>query len=205
MPAGEGAFAAEIDKRQLGLDVRCGDIFPEQFKFGKLRCDYVDLNRALPYPAESVDIFTCIEGVEHIENPFHLVREASRVLRTGGCLVITTPNVLSLRSRWQYLLYGAANTFDYMAGTPWHINPVSYIELRFILEREGFLLSRVATDAMTKRRSWWHQLLKLVVRTRGKSWVRDNPTAAEVRNALLGDTLLFGDCVILLAEKGEVG
>ena len=203
VPAGEGALAAELDKRQLGVGVRCGDISPDQFKFNKLTCDYVDLNKALPYPDESADIFTCIEGVEHIENPFHLVREAHRVLRTGGCLVITTPNVLSLRSRWQYLLYGAANTFDYMAGTPWHINPVSYIELRFILEREGFRLTRVATDAMTKRRSWWHRVLKLVVRTRGKSWVRGNRTAAKVRDALLDDTLLFGDCVILLAVKGQ--
>ncbi len=202
VPAGEGAFAAELFKRGLGLDVRCGDICPEQFKFAEVGCEYVDLNGPLPYPAESVDILTCIEGIEHIENPFHLVREARRVLRPGGSLIITTPNVLSLRSRWQYLLYGAPNTFDYLASTPWHINPVSYIELRFMLEGEGFVLARVETDAMTKRRSWWHRLLKRVVRTRGRSWVEGNPKAAEVRNMLLGDTLLFGDCIIVHALKG---
>lgn len=201
VPAGQGAFAAELIRRQLGVEVRCGDICPGDFTYTGVACEYVDLNKTLPYPSGSVDIFTCIEGIEHIENPFHLVREASRILRPGGGVVITTPNVLSLRSRWQYLLYGAANTFDYMAGTPWHINPVSYIELRFILEREGFALRRVTTNAMTKRHSWWHRFLKRVVATRGRSWVRGNATAAAVRDMLLSETLLFGDCLIVHAVK----
>lgn len=201
VPAGEGALAAELDRRRSGVRLQCGDICPEQFKFSGTPCQYVDLNQPLPYASASADLLTCIEGIEHIENPFHLVREAYRVLRPGGGLVITTPNVLSLRSRWQYLLYGAANTFDYMAGTPWHINPVSFIELRFMLEREGFTIARVTTNAMAKRESWWHRVLATLVRSRGKSWVKGNPKAVAVREVLLSEALLYGDCVIVHAVK----
>ncbi len=201
VPAGEGALASEVFARRLPVDMRCGDIDPAQYKFSAVPCDLVDLNRSWPYADGSVDVLTCIEGIEHVENPFHVMREAHRVLRAGGHLVLTTPNVLSLRSRWQYLLYGAPNTFDYMAGSPWHINPVSYIELRHIMERTGFVIRHVETNAMTKAQSWWHRLLKHLVRTRGRSWVRGNPKAEAVRKVLLSETVLFGDCLILHAVK----
>jgi 2-polyprenyl-3-methyl-5-hydroxy-6-metoxy-1,4-benzoquinol methylase len=200
-PSGEGAFAQTLIRRQLGLEISCGDIDPQQFKLRGVACTPVDLNRTLPYPDRSFDVYTCIEGIEHLENPFHLVREAYRVLRPGGSLVVTTPNVASIRSRLQYLLYGAPNTFDYMAGPAWHINPVSYIELRHILETNGFLVRAVDTNELSKTGSWLHQCLKPLIRSRGRSWVKNNPKAAQVRAVLLDDKLLFGDILIVQAVK----
>jgi hypothetical protein len=115
--------------------------------------------------------------------------------------VVTTPNVASIRSRLQYLLYGAPNTFDYMAGPAWHINPVSYIELRHILETNGFLVRAVDTNELSKTGSWLHQCLKPLIRSRGRSWVKNNPKAAQVRAVLLDDKLLFGDILIVQAVK----
>jgi SAM-dependent methyltransferase len=200
-PAGEGAFAQTLIRRQLGLDISCGDLDPQQFKLRGVTCAKVDLNRPLPYPDRSFDLYTCIEGIEHLENPFHLVREACRVLRPGGHFVVTTPNVASIRSRLQYLLYGAPNTFDYMAGLAWHINPVSYIELRHILETNGFLVGAVDTNELSKTGSLLHQCLKPLIRSRGRSWVKNNPIAAQVRAVLLDEKLLFGDILIVQAIK----
>jgi 2-polyprenyl-3-methyl-5-hydroxy-6-metoxy-1,4-benzoquinol methylase len=202
-PAGEGAFAQTLLRRRLGLEISCGDLDPQQFKLQGVACAMVDLNRTLPYADDSFDLYTCIEGIEHLENPFHLAREANRVLRTGGSLVVTTPNVASIRSRLQYLLYGAANTFDYMVGAAWHINPVSYIELRHILENNGFVVQAVETNELSKTGSLLHQCLKPLIRSRGRSWVKNNPKAAQVRAVLLDDKLLFGDILIVQAVKTD--
>jgi 2-polyprenyl-3-methyl-5-hydroxy-6-metoxy-1,4-benzoquinol methylase len=200
-PAGEGAFAQALIQRRLGLDIACGDIDPQQFKLRGVPCARVDLNGTLPYPDACFDLYTCVEGIEHLENPFHLVREAFRVLRTGGSFVVTTPNVTSIRSRLQYLLYGAHNTFDYMTGPVWHINPVSYIELRHILETNGFRLAAVETNELSKTGSLLYQCLKPLIRSRGKSWVKNNAKAAQVRATLLDAKLLFGDILIVQAVK----
>ena len=49
---------------------------------------------SLPYPDESVDAATLIEVVEHLDDAAldSAIREAHRVIRSGGHLVITTPN-----------------------------------------------------------------------------------------------------------------
>lgn len=47
---------------------------------------------AIPYPDESFDLVTCTETLEHLERPESALQEMSRVLRTGGHLVITVPN-----------------------------------------------------------------------------------------------------------------
>ena len=47
-----------------------------------------------PLPESSVDLVLCCEILEHLLiNPSHMLYEAHRVLRPGGFLVVTTPNV----------------------------------------------------------------------------------------------------------------
>ncbi len=45
----------------------------------------------IPFPDASFDIVTCIEVIEHLEQPYEAVKELGRVLRPGGYVVITSP------------------------------------------------------------------------------------------------------------------
>lgn len=49
---------------------------------------------------DSFDLITVRHVIEHIPDPDSLVREASRILRSGGQLLIATPNSQALGRRW---------------------------------------------------------------------------------------------------------
>jgi SAM-dependent methyltransferase len=49
----------------------------------------------LPIRGDAVDVIAAIEVLEHILNPGLFFRECFRVLKTGGRLILTTPNPLS--------------------------------------------------------------------------------------------------------------
>lgn len=52
-----------------------------------------------PYPDEHFTTVLCCELIEHLAfDPMHMMSEINRVLRPGGWLVLTTPNLASLRA-----------------------------------------------------------------------------------------------------------
>jgi SAM-dependent methyltransferase len=60
-----------------------------------------DLNRPLPFRDGVLDGASLIEVIEHIVGAEDLVAELARVIRPGGWLVMTTPNVAHLTYRWR--------------------------------------------------------------------------------------------------------
>jgi len=208
IPAGQGAFAAKA--RESGYEVRCGDIDVSRFKVHGIKCDRVDLNKPWPFTNSMFDYVVSIEAIEHLENPWHVVREANRVLKLTGKLFITTPNILTIKSRLSYLLHGYPNYFHYMiehepdrqTESPIdHINPVSFLELRHILSRNGFQIELIETNRYFKRRSALYQLLRLLLLSRERSHVRNDQAKASVRQTLLSAVLLFGEILVLKAQK----
>ena len=61
--------------------------------------DHFDAEKdPFPYPDEHFSTVLCCELIEHLfEDPMHLMLEVNRILKPGGHLVLTTPNVAALR------------------------------------------------------------------------------------------------------------
>jgi SAM-dependent methyltransferase len=61
--------------------------------------DHFDAEKdAFPYPDAWFSTVLCCELIEHLfEDPMHLMGEVNRILKPGGHLVLTTPNVAALR------------------------------------------------------------------------------------------------------------
>jgi len=61
--------------------------------------DHFDAERdRFPYPDGHFATVLCCELIEHLfEDPMHLMEEVNRILKPGGHLVLTTPNVAALR------------------------------------------------------------------------------------------------------------
>jgi ubiquinone/menaquinone biosynthesis C-methylase UbiE len=101
------------------LDAGCGEgVLVEEFR-ARLAIEGIDPNyssacvtrgslTALPYGAAAFDRATCLDVLEHLtfeEQPKALA-ELFRVLRPGGELLVSVPNLAHLQSRVHFLLQG---------------------------------------------------------------------------------------------------
>ena len=61
---------------------------------------------SLPFDSATFDVVLCIEVLEHLFTPHLAAKECARVLRPGGILLATTPNVAYWRRRLDMVLFG---------------------------------------------------------------------------------------------------
>jgi len=95
------------------------------------------------------ELVTMIEIIEHVADPTRLVRLAYDALRPGGWLLVTSPNIYSLRSRVRFLLRQKLFYFESASHAPIeldHFHPL-VIEAyqRKLFTPVGFSLTKIWT------------------------------------------------------------
>lgn len=153
--AGWGHLIAELKKARPLLRSEGCDYNPQHNELQEVQFKHVDLNEGvLPYADQSFDLITCTEVLEHVENFRQVVREISRVCKPGARVLITTPNVLNLRSRFYFLTRGLFEYFDpypltedhsYYPGER-HITPIPFYYLGHALLDSGFHTIQASCD-----------------------------------------------------------
>jgi len=108
--AGEGALTQKL--HELGHHMQACDLFPEVFKVPGIHCDKVDITLTFPYPDGSFDRVIAVEVTEHILDHEIFFSEINRILKPGGKLYVSTPNVLSMKSRIRFLFRGFLFAFN---------------------------------------------------------------------------------------------
>ena len=89
-------------------------------------------------PANSFDVITMSQTIEHLYDPNATLHESLRILKPGGLLVITTPNVNSLGARE----FGA---FWRGWEAPRHLHLFSVESLQRLTQRVGFEVTEART------------------------------------------------------------
>lgn len=207
---GEGALSDALYRR--GYWVVACDVSPSRFRASGVPCIQADFAAALPFADASFDAVVSSEVLEHIENPYHLARECARILRPGGTIVLTTPNILSAYSRLHFLLLGVCDFFDTLSGnretaffgTKGHINPVGYPELRHLLVCAGFEIVDVTTNRDIRAALWetagWARFARpalgmVASAARLATWFLRRTD--RVASQLLSPALLYGEDLIV--------
>jgi SAM-dependent methyltransferase len=158
------------------------------------------------------DAVVCIDGIEHIERPFDFIRECQRIIRKGGVLIISTPNLSALRSRWRYLLtgfhQGEKSPLDESEYTPLHhLSLVSFPELRYRLHANGFRVASVRTNRV-KFISWLYVVLvplayvvTVLVFNKEEKAARVREQNREIVRQMFTVPVLFGETLIVKAMR----
>ena len=156
--AGEGHLIAALKRDFLNIQSQACDYHVDRFPLESVPIKKVDLNREpLPFGGAVFDLVTFSEVIEHLENYHQLLRETYRVLKPGGLLILTTPNILNIRSRIRYFISGFHVLFgplplssEEVYSTHSHINPVSYFYLAHSLLKAGFERLEMSRDKIQR-------------------------------------------------------
>ncbi|HET7832601.1 MAG TPA: class I SAM-dependent methyltransferase [Gallionella sp.] len=208
LPAGNGWISSQL--AEAGATAVPADINDE-------RPDFVPANmeRDLPFANEEFDCVICAEGIEHVLRPEALFSELARVLKKGGVLIITTPNVQNLYSRYQLACTGYLFQFDpfhqearlkteglFDRG---HVSPVFYTQLRYFSDLHG--LKTLQPDGGRFKRKilgvLFAPLLLIGYWWAWRDWKRTSgdPGSKEIIRHLFSATTLFSRSLIFKAVK----
>jgi ubiquinone/menaquinone biosynthesis C-methylase UbiE len=216
VPAGEGALAERLTA--AGFTVSCCDLYPEIFRVSNIEVRRGDLNKELPFSDISFDYVTCLEGLEHIENPQQAMREFARVLKPGGHLIVSVPNILNIEERLKWLIYGYTSHFkpitragaerlradyDNRAEIAAHVNPIGYSELRYILEKYGFEIVSVHRDK-PKANAWLYWPIVSFIRLVALLTPRKKRSERWTQELASNEVLLGGNTLIVHAVLDTV-
>jgi 2-polyprenyl-3-methyl-5-hydroxy-6-metoxy-1,4-benzoquinol methylase len=174
-----------------------------------------NMDERLPYDSTFFDGIICLDGLEHIKRPFDFIRECARIVKHEGVLIISTPNISSLRSRWRYFLTGHHNKcktpLDEENVTPYHhVNMLSYAELRYMLHTEGFTIERVATNRCKMISLLYLVFWPITFLVTHAVYARECPSASarrigtDVHRQMHTLPVFCGESLIVLARKSAV-
>lgn len=178
---------AEFVKRKWGIDVHIGDI------------------QNINFSENYFDIITLYDVIEHMLHPDQLLSEIHRILKPGGVVVVSTPNVNGLsakimKDKWLFFT------------PPEHLYYFSPNSLKIFLEANGFTVRKVRTENIYLN----HMLMQKFRRKISRKELRSSTSKIsgsiskhsslgklkDVINKVL-ETCLVGDVLICYASKRD--
>ncbi len=155
LAAGSGYTSRRL--KELDFDVIAYDIFTEQFVPRDIPIKKANLNECLGEPHGSADAILALEVIEHLENPRAFLREAARLLKAGGGLVLSTPNIVTLGSKIRFAFREELELFfneesrtrdPFCAEASGHISPLLPWLLEMFVKDAGL---RIVKTSYTKK------------------------------------------------------
>jgi SAM-dependent methyltransferase len=149
--AGKGYMTRRLGKwfamqgRDPARNVIACDVDGTAYAVTEIPFQQFDADAGLPFGDESFDLIVAIEVFEHMSNVYHQFDECRRVLKHGGLLVISVPNIGHTISRLKFLLTGFYDLYMPPSTDPknagrlcGHIMPLTFAYLSYGLRRAGF-------------------------------------------------------------------
>jgi len=104
-----------------------------------------DVSNGLQFPSNFFDAIFAGEIIEHLIDTGFFLKECKRVLKSGGVLVLTTPNLASWGNIIQALRGKQLILVDYKAGQNGHVRYYTPQTIKSHLIETGFILEKLKT------------------------------------------------------------
>lgn len=226
IPAG-GAIQARA-LTALGYRVVAVELFPAAVPKAQAAWICADANERLPFRDQSFDYVLSREGIEHLEDQMGFLRECARVMRPGGKIVLTTPNLMHLSARASAFLTGQRNLRRGLINeiqTPRSRNPqriyhghafmLDYYRARYMMRLAGFDHLEVYTDRLSPTSVAMAPLVPILwiamkfsaavsarnARRRPGHRPPSDEVTREIIRHVLSPALLFGKRMVIVAER----
>ena len=220
LSAGRGYIARLFE--EAGASITAFDLFPDQNRHLKTMVSKIDLQKNFPITDNSQDLVICCETIEHLPNQYFLFQETSRIIKSKGVFILTTPNTSSLRSRFsQFMMesehYGAPAPNELNAYTSWEGSKDGYfskifisgvLRLRTLAALNHLELKKIHPSSRSSTSAlllFWYPLLYYFNWKAMKKLVRQDPSHAGTYRAIFklntSMNVLLGKHLIMEFEK----
>lgn len=146
--AGHGALSYQLNR--AGYKVIALDFNNSLFECEDIPFVEADLSRHLPFENNSFDVVIAVEVWEHINGHPNFLSEVYRILKPKGKLFITTPNILSLKSRMRFLFTGFFYSFKPLdlnkTDGLQHVSSFTYDQIIWLAGQYHFQLEKFSVD-----------------------------------------------------------
>jgi SAM-dependent methyltransferase len=209
---GDGDYSRRL--KDLGFEVIASGVNEKRFRYKEeIDFKYCDITQRLPFPDDCFDYVLLMEVIEHLRNPYAVIPEIRRIIKKNGFLIISTPNILNLKSRFRFLFEGA---YEYFREPPLdqvknpkevifnlHLFPYRYQELEYLLSACWFSISGIFSSVYEGYGLWF--LLPVI---KFQAWSKQKRSKKKggidygrINKIILSRELLFGRHLIIKAEK----
>ena len=174
----------------------------------------VDLTRPLPYSGSSFDVVILSEVAEHLPTIVSLIPEIGRVLVPGGHLILSTPNVARIHSRWHFFWTGTHKLIRRRVGwdlSPddlyaYHIGPVDFPLLHTLLHQADLGIVRLDFTRFKVRHAWLLLLWPLIwlatrLETRRRESMAHSRGEEDLFRWMVHPAMLASEQLLLTARK----
>jgi 2-polyprenyl-3-methyl-5-hydroxy-6-metoxy-1,4-benzoquinol methylase len=131
---GQGAFSQRLI--DAGMIVDGCDLNVDQIKAGVRNRFGLDLNKQSVSDSIQVryDMIVAMEIIEHLQNPWKYLSDCVTLLKDGGFIVLSTPNISNFISRLRFFTRGSLIGYEKNDLAHGHITPLSFIQLENMFE-----------------------------------------------------------------------
>ncbi len=227
LSAGRGEIAAALAGDGCAVrgthfradDYKLTEASPEPAAAGEFPIDEnIDLMGTLTYGDATFDLVILCEVAEHLPTSIPVIAEIGRVLAPGGFLILSTPNLARLHSRWHFFWTGTHKLIRRRVGWDlapddlyaYHIGPVDFPLLHTLLHQAGLRIERLDLTRFKARHAWLLAAYPLVwlatrieTRThRRGSGARYGEGEDDLFRWMMRPAMLASEQLLLTARKG---
>lgn len=130
------------------INITAVDLFPEDYKANNKNIIKKDLNKDF-WDIWKFDLIIAMEVIEHLENPFHFIRNLEANLSINWVVLLSTPSIESKYYRLMFLLTWEMNYFSpYALENWWHITPIFRHLLDYNLSLNKLYIESISTNRL---------------------------------------------------------